>query len=149
MWLDYQTLLSSLTLKGLLLVQGGGGGAPSAEACSQESAEFDEPAKSCPFLLKGSHWRVKQQTERQCDCLLNEKITAPHLTENDPQHKDRVNKKLLLQMGHWQAGACTDTWTANVSPASSKCCSVMPLLVLGAKWWIVTFTATVFMSVSA
>lgn len=48
---------------------------------SQESAEFDTQTKSSPLLLKGLHWRVKQQTESQCDCLSNEKITALHLTE--------------------------------------------------------------------
>lgn len=81
---------------------------------SQESAEFDTQTKSSPFPLKGFHWRVKQQTDSQCDCLSNEKITALHLTENDLGQKDWVNKILLLQMGHWHAGACRDTPTANV-----------------------------------
>lgn len=81
---------------------------------SQESAEFDTQTKSSLFPLKGFQWHVKQQTESQCDCLSNEKITALHLTENDLEHKDWVNKKLLLQMGDWHAGACADTGTANV-----------------------------------
>lgn len=99
------------------LVQGGRWAAEEAlqhSDTSQQSAEFDTQTKSRPFLLKAVHWRVKQQTESQCDCLSNEKITALRLTENDLGQKDWVNKMLLLQMGHWQAGACRDTPTANV-----------------------------------
>lgn len=125
-WVDWGWVSSELvqywyltSARGLLLVQGGGG-APSAAAPSQESVEFDAWAKSCPFPLKGYHWRGKQQTESQCDCLSNEKIRWPHLTENESQLKDWVNKKLLLQMGGWRAGACADTWTTNVSQAELK-----------------------------
>lgn len=81
---------------------------------SQESAEFDTLTESSPFLLKGLHWRVKEQTQSECDCLSNEKITELHLTENDLEQKDWVNKMLLLQMGPWHAGACRDTKKANV-----------------------------------
>lgn len=70
--------------------------------------------KSSPLLLKGFHWRVKQQTDTQCDCLSNEKITALHLTENDLGQKVWVNKTLLLQMGRWHVGACTDSHTARL-----------------------------------
>lgn len=144
-------LQSDTKAHGLLLVQGGGG-ASDAAASSQRSVEFDARPKSCPFLLKGCHWRGKQQTEFQCDCLSNEKITALHLTENDPQQKDWVNKKLLLQMGLWHAGACVDTWTANVSQLS--CRVPKPRIIIqmlqsdapegaGGKCWIIMFIVCV------
>jgi len=64
------------------LVQGEGGDN------SPENAEFDTQTKSRQLALKGFHWRVKRQTESQCDCLSNEKIRALRLTENDLGQKD-------------------------------------------------------------
>lgn len=66
---------------------------------SQQSAEFDTWTESSPLPLKGFHWHVKQQTESQCDCLSNEKITALHLTENDLGQEVWVNKNAPLTNG--------------------------------------------------
>jgi len=84
-----------LTCCTLLQSEGGAGVAALQHTnTSQLSAEFDTQTKSSPLLLKGFHWRVKQHTESQCDCLSNEKITALHLTENDLRQKYWVNKTL-------------------------------------------------------
>lgn len=60
---------------------GGGGRAHQHTTISQQSVEFDTQTKSSPLPLNGFHWRVKQQTNSQCDCLSNAEITTLHLTE--------------------------------------------------------------------
>lgn len=68
-------------------------------------------------LFNDFHWRVKQQTESQCDCLSNEEIRALQPDWKWPGAEGlRVNKTLPSQIDG-PLGAC---WSLQ-TPAKSKC----------------------------